>query len=136
MLKVIDDYKDIIPIIKEEDKKEMRINQNCGAGSRSMVIGADGYIRPCPLSPKLKFIGNILEEDFTDIFNKEKVKRIQEIIPPDIRNGCDPNCKYIQTCLGCYIKGIEKNKSENMCCSWITKNKLEDVLEMFKEDEQ
>ena len=88
----------------------------------------------CPLSPKLKFIGNIFKEDFTDIFDKPRVRRLQEIIPPDVRNGCDPDCKYLQSCAGCYIKGIEKNKTDNMCCEWIKKNHLEDVLEMFKEE--
>ena len=130
----INAYKDIIPIVKEEDKSEMKLHQNCGAGSRSIVIGADGNIRPCPLSPKLKFIGNIFKEDFTDIFDKPRVRRLQEIIPPDVRNGCDPDCKYLQSCAGCYIKGIEKNKTDNMCCEWIKKNHLEDVLEMFKEE--
>lgn len=134
--KIINDYKDIIPVIKEEDKSEMKLHENCGAGTRSVVIGADGYIRPCPLSPKLRFMGNVLKDDFKSVFDNPKIKRLQEIIPPDIRNGCDPDCKYLANCTGCYIKGIDKCKSNNMKCSWITKNHLEDVLEMFTEDQE
>mgnify|MGYP000804881607 FL=1 len=134
--KIINDYKDIIPVIKEEDKSEMKLHENCGAGTRSVVIGADGDIRPCPLSPKLRFMGNVLKDDFKSVFDNPKIKRLQEIIPPDIRNGCDPDCKYLANCTGCYIKGIDKCKSNNMKCSWITKNHLEDVLEMFTEDQE
>ena len=99
--KIINDYKDIIPVIKEEDKSEMKLHENCGAGTRSVVIGADGYIRPCPLSPKLRFMGNVLKDDFKSVFDNPKIKRLQEIIPPDIRNGCDPDCKYLANCTGC-----------------------------------
>lgn len=130
--KVVHDYKDIIPIIKEEDRSDMIKNDNCGSGSRSIVIGADGYIRPCPLSPKVKFIGNVFDEEFTDIFEKTDVKKLADIAPPDIRNGCDANCKYIHNCHGCYIKGFEKNKTSDTYCSWIIKNHLEDTLKLFK----
>lgn len=131
--KVIKDYKDIIPIIKEEDRSKKIKSGNCGSGTRSIVIGADGEIRPCPLSPKLNFIGNLFNEKFEDIFSKPAVKRLSEIPAPDIANGCDPNCKHLRSCYGCYIKGLEKNRVENTECPWITENHLEDVLELFKE---
>lgn len=130
--KVIKQYKDIIPIVKEEDRSEIIMSENCGSGTRSIVIGANGFVRPCQLSPKVGFMGNILEEGFTDIFNKPEIRRLAEIAPPDIRNGCDPECKHINRCHGCYIKGIEKNKHMDSPCSWVTKNHLEDVLAMFK----
>lgn len=129
--KVIREYKDIIPIVRENDNTGAKVRENCGSGTRSMVIGADGSVRPCQLSPKVNFMGNILEEEFTDMFSKPKIKRIGEVPPPDIRNGCDSECEHLNRCHGCFIKGIEKNKHMDSPCKWITENHLEDVLEMF-----
>ena len=129
---IIKKYKELIPIIKQEDRIKTIETENCGSGSRSIVIGANGDLRPCALSPKVKILGNVFEEKFSDIFKKDIIKKISNILPPHINNGCDNQCKYLLHCHGCYIKGFERNKIENMCCSWIKNNKLEDIFDLFK----
>lgn len=128
----IEKHKDLIPIIKQEDRAKTIEKENCGSGTRSIVIGADGEIRPCALSPKVNFMGNVFKENFKDIFKKENVRKISNILPPHIKNGCDKSCRYLLNCHGCFIKGFERNKINNSCCSWIKQNHLEEIFNLFK----
>lgn len=52
---VIDEFKDLIPIIPYERKRAA----NCGAGWKSIVISPFGEVRPCALFPKEFSLGNI-----------------------------------------------------------------------------
>lgn len=127
---IIEKYKDIIPIAKGED--HILGSQNCGSAVNSIMVGADGNIRPCALFPKMNIFGNIFEEDFEQIFKMDIYRRISQILPPDEKNGCDKKCKYYANCRGCYLKGLEHNRNEKEPCEWVKKNNLEDMLELYE----
>ncbi|WFR56987.1 radical SAM protein [Anaerocolumna sp. AGMB13025] len=127
---VIRKYRNIIPVIQSDDF--ISGSSNCGAGTVSILIGADGNLRPCALFPKIQGLGNINKEKFSDIFQKEIYKLIADIKPPSEANGCPNSCKYLYHCRGCYLKGLEKNKDSVQPCSWINFNRLEPVLEFYK----
>lgn len=127
---IVKRYKDIIPIVKGEE--HILGSQNCGSAVNSIMVGADGNIRPCALFPKMSIFGNIFEEDFEQIFNKNIYRRISQILPPSEENGCDKKCKYYANCKGCYLKGLEHNRNVKKTCEWIKKNNLEDMLEIYE----
>ena len=127
---IIEKYKDIIPIVKGED--HILGTQNCGSAVNSIMVGADGNIRPCALFPKMNLFGNIFEEDFEEIFKKDIYRRISQILPPSEENGCDKKCRYYANCKGCYLKGLEHNRNTKDPCEWIKKNKLEDMLKIYE----
>ena len=127
---IIEKYKDIIPIVKGEE--HILGSQNCGSAVNSIMIGADGNIRPCALFPKMTIFGNIFKENFEQIFKKDIYRRISQILPPGEDNGCDKKCKYYANCRGCYLKGLEHNRDVEEPCEWIKKNNLEDMLEVYE----
>lgn len=127
---VIKKYEKYIPIQQDQGYLEKR---NCGAGVNSIVIDATGRIRSCVLSPIWIDMGNLLDESFEEIMKKDIYKRLAKLLPPYLENGCDPECKYLLYCKGCYIKGFQTCKNMGKSCSWIKKNGLEDLYDMFKE---
>lgn len=53
-------YRNLIPIIESEDY--LRSSSNCGAGTNTILIGADGNLRPCPIFPKNKILKILMME--------------------------------------------------------------------------
>ncbi|MEX2803796.1 radical SAM/SPASM domain-containing protein [Streptococcus sp. H31] len=129
----VEKYRYLIPIIESEDY--LRSSSNCGAGTNTILIGADGNLRPCPIFPKNKIFKNINDGDMVEIFSNEIYQQISNIYPPSIENGCPKACPNYSNCFGCYMKGLESNvyrESENYC-PWITFNNLESFMEKYKE---
>lgn len=127
---VIKKYEKIIPI---QNEQRILNKRNCGAGVNSIVIDATGNIRPCVLSPSWCDMGNLLEKPFKKIMEMEIYKRLSKLLPPYKDNGCDPDCRYLSYCKGCYIKGFQTCKNMGKPCSWIKSNGIEDLLHTFIE---
>lgn len=125
---VIKKYERIIPIQQGE---EILGKRNCGAGTNSIVIDAEGKIRPCVLAPAWCDMGNLIENSFEDIMKKDIYKKLAAILPPCRENGCDPECRYLSYCRGCYLKGFQTCKNNGKTCVWISKNKLEELYDLF-----
>lgn len=125
---VIKKYEGIISIQQGE---EILGKRNCGAGVNSIVIDATGKIRPCVLAPAWCDMGNLLEDSFENIMEKDIYKRLAGILPPCKENGCDPECRYLAYCRGCYLKGFQTCKNMGKSCNWIRENELEELFDVF-----
>lgn len=125
-------YRALIPIIESEDY--LKSSSNCGAGTNTILIGADGNLRPCPIFPKNKIFKNINDGSMEEIFSDDVYQKISNIYPPSDENGCSKSCPNYSNCFGCYMKGLESNvdKAPEQYCSWITYNKLEKFMEQYK----
>lgn len=130
--KIISDYEDIIPIIPSE--YFLKISNNCGALSNSILVGSNGEIRPCAMFPKSSIFGNILYEDIKDILSKDIFKQILNLKPPHVDHGCNEQCPQYIHCLGCYMKGINQNLFKNKYCNWVYHNKIENIIQLLEED--
>ncbi|WP_251861396.1 radical SAM protein [Clostridium sp. Marseille-Q2269] len=122
-------YKEIIPIIESENY--LSGLKNCGAGTVSIVIGANGNIRPCVLTPKEISLGNVFNEDYKEIFEKDIFSDISSIKPPNTNNGCDKSCKDYYTCRGCYLKALNINSKREKPCDWVVSNNLNNILNWY-----
>ena len=125
---VIKKYENIIPIQQNQGILEKR---NCGAGINSIVVDANGNIRSCVLSPAWCDMGNIIEKPLKDIMKKDIYKRLAKVLPPYKENGCDPACRFLSYCKGCYVKGFQTCKNMGKSCSWIKKNNIEDLYNTY-----
>lgn len=126
---VMERYKGIIPIVESE--AYLKSSENCGAGINSVLVGADGDIRPCALFPKTTLFGNIIEEEYDDIFRKNIYKNISEVVPPGEKTGCPKYCEDFYHCNGCYMKGFEKNIGLEHPCEWIMENDYSELLNLY-----
>lgn len=127
---VIEKYQKMIPIARSEDK--ILGSENCGSAINSIIVGADGNLRPCALFEKTNLFGNIFKEEFEEIFQKDIYQKISGILPPSEENGCPKNCRNFVNCKGCYFKGLSHNRGKEKVCSWIEKNNLYEMLEIFE----
>lgn len=126
-------YKDIIPIIETDEF--LKTSSNCGAGTNSILVGADGNLRPCALFPKNTIFGNIFESNMEDIFSSETYQKLSEILPPSSQNGCPESCPKYNQCFGCYMKGLEANLNNDKYsyCPWVKYNELEKFMNYYKQ---
>ena len=60
----VDRYRGLIPIVDMDMRS--KVENNCGAGTISFLIGANGDIRSCALSRKTKEIGNIFQTELQE----------------------------------------------------------------------
>ena len=130
VLEVVEKYKDIIAI--EESEEYIKGLKNCGSGTISVAISPEGNIRPCVLPPKEISLGNIFDEDYREIFDRDIFSEIGKIKPPNKENGCAKDCKSYTICKGCYLKAFNINTENEEPCEWIVKNNLFKLLEGYK----
>lgn len=127
---ILERYKNIIPIVNRDNK--ILGSENCGSAVNSIVVGADGMIRPCALFPKMNIFGNIFEEDFKNIFERDIYRKVSAIVPPSEKAGCKKSCQYYVNCRGCYLKGLEKNRGKDDYCEWVKINHLEEMVKIYE----
>lgn len=130
---VIEEYRNVIPVIQEEVRAEGASRDNCGAGSNSVVISASGDIRPCNLFPEEVSFGNVLKQDWEDIFSSPTLRAVHDLPSPAVANGCNPKCPSRKYCQGCILHGLTQNawKNHPNYCSWVRTNHAEKLVEIF-----
>ncbi|MCY8512998.1 subtilosin maturase AlbA [Bacillus atrophaeus] len=126
---VIDEFKDLIPIIPYERKRAA----NCGAGWKSIVISPFGEVRPCALFPKEFSLGNIFHDSYESIFDSALVHKLWKAQAPRFSEHCKKDkCPFSGYCGGCYLKGLNSNKYHRKnICSWAKNEQLEDVVQLI-----
>ncbi len=113
-----------------KSKMESRLLQWGGnsAGRKLLNIDAEGNIKPDPFFPIT--IGNILDEEFLDIWRDNPTKLLRDLreFPRELKGKCK-DCRYLEICNGgsrsrayaiygdiwefdpsCYIEEIENEK--------------------------
>lgn len=121
--------KDYIPVIEREDHSG---KSYCGAGVRSMVIDGHGDIRPCVLFPKSKLFGNVINESYPDIFEKEIFQQMINLKAPSIEHGCNSDCPSLKYCQGCIFHAFNFSASYNPPCKWVEVNGYQPLNEILK----
>lgn len=91
------------------------VENNCGAGSRSIVFDPEGKVRPCAMFPE-EFSGTVL-------FKPDVRSKITEIISP--RKSICGDCEFLNYCAGCFLRGWVK-------CKWGHSQKVEEVFRWLK----
>ncbi len=106
-LEVNKKYYDIISSVK--NITEIGIEEtprNCGAGYRSIAIDPNGNVRPCLLvSNKVKFLGNIFEDNYLQMFNDSTVSNIyRKFNFSSMEESKCESCDYRYYCGSCMSK--------------------------------
>ncbi len=89
---------------------------NCGAGWLRIYIDAEGYVKPCPISPDSTRLGHI-SEGVAKVLGSAKTITFAEMNPPNAEGICR-GCPYASWCHRCFaramwiaMKGVE--------CRWM-----------------
>jgi len=90
--------------------------RNCGAGWRSFAIDYDGHVRACNFSRDSKKFGNILSDDYQDIFGQQANFLFHNAPSPGGRD-CQ-GCAYLLHCRGCFVKAFMVSESVYPACPW------------------
>ena len=87
------------PNLKQEMKNRLISWGGNSAGRKLLNIDSEGNVKPDPFFPKI--IGNILKEDFSDIWTKEPTELLEKlrIHPREISGKCK-DCDYLNICNG------------------------------------
>lgn len=132
---VVKEYGDYMPFVRRRDLRENRVN--CGAGTGRIVIGADGYVRPCLMLGKTKKFGNVLQQSLCDILASPAMRQMARVPEPSEKHGCPRECIHVSECFRCIARGFSRGKrrrNERSCyCAWIEKNRLQVLADEFSE---
>jgi len=83
---------------KEMEKRLIAWGGN-SAGRKLLNIDSEGFVKPDPFFPKK--IGNMINQDFTDIWTKEPTELLEKLrVHPRELSGKCKDCKYLNICNG------------------------------------
>ncbi len=87
------------PDLKQEMENRLISWGGNSAGRKLLNIDSEGNVKPDPFFPKI--IGNILDEDFSDIWTKKPIELLKKlrVHPREISGKCS-ECDYINICNG------------------------------------
>ncbi len=87
------------PKLKEQMKERLRMWGGNSAGRKLLNIDSEGNVKPDPFFPKI--IGNILHQDFSDIWTKDPMDMLQKLRehPRELTGKC-ATCEVIDICNG------------------------------------
>jgi radical SAM protein with 4Fe4S-binding SPASM domain len=87
------------PDYAEEMEKRLIAWGGNSAGRKLLNIDSEGFVKPDPFFPMK--IGNILRQDFSDIWTKEPTAILEELrIYPRTLSGKCEKCQYLPICNG------------------------------------
>jgi radical SAM protein with 4Fe4S-binding SPASM domain len=87
------------PSYAQEMKKRLIEWGGNSAGRKLLNIDSQGYVKPDPFFPMK--IGNILREDFSDIWTKKPVAMLEDLrVHPRTLSGKCESCNYLNICNG------------------------------------
>lgn len=127
---VLKDFATVIPIIVGEGHGT---NRNCGAGSGSVVMDPEGWLRPCAIFPATHGFGNLLTQSADEVYSSRFTELFTAAPCPNEAHGCPTECPSFAHCFGCTLKGLEKNASDlsRAYCTWAESNGLEELLDLY-----
>jgi radical SAM protein with 4Fe4S-binding SPASM domain len=106
--------------------------QNCGAGKTMWTFAPDGNVRPCcVLDEKYVVCGNLLREDFHEIFSREPAVSLSKMKSP-CEEMCG-DCKYLPHCSECICNGILMYKRIGDTCMWGSKTKISNWVNLTED---
>jgi radical SAM protein with 4Fe4S-binding SPASM domain len=117
---------------KELERRNITKGINCGAGSRSLVIGPTGLARPClMMSEDLISYGNLCEQSLVEILKTAPSGYLYEL-PAPTREICG-DCPMFMLCGGCIARPIHalkeiKEKGLDITCAWNEKYRFTDLV--------
>jgi len=87
------------PEYAEEMERRLIAWGGNSAGRKLLNIDSEGFVKPDPFFPKK--IGNILHQDFSDIWTNEPIELLEKlrVHPRELSGKCE-NCKYLNICNG------------------------------------
>ncbi len=87
------------PQYADEMKKRLKAWGGNSAGRKLLNIDSEGNVKPDPFFPA--YIGNILKEDFSDIWSNKPIELLQKlrVHPRELEGKCK-DCKYLEICNG------------------------------------
>ncbi len=87
------------PNLKDEMKSRLIAWGGNSAGRKLLNIDSEGNVKPDPFFPS--YIGNILNEDFSDIWTKKPIELLQKLrVHPRKISGKCSECDYLNICNG------------------------------------
>lgn len=111
-------YKTIEAVMANKDA-------NCGAGWRTFAInGASGNVRICLFLKEEGIIGNVDNDEYLEIFKKEKLDNFRFADAPSIYLDTCKECQHKEVCNGCMARAINVYRTENLECKWVEKYKI------------
>jgi len=100
---------------------------NCGVGKTMWCFAPTGNVRPCSvLDEKYVMCGNLLRDDFDEIFAREPATALQKTRSP-CRETCG-ECMYLPYCNECFCNGILMYKRIGNKCMWGEKMKVREWI--------
>jgi radical SAM protein with 4Fe4S-binding SPASM domain len=103
--------------------KQKNVENNCGAGWRSFVLGPTGIIRPCPMLPENYLsLGNIKNTPLLDVFSNPLTAFLYDLTSP--RNELCGDCKTIYNCGYCFARALFNQEKLGKSCDWALKTGL------------
>jgi radical SAM protein with 4Fe4S-binding SPASM domain len=87
------------PELKETMAQRLKEWGGNSAGRKLLNIDSEGNVKPDPFFPQ--YIGNILQQDFSDIWTKEPTALLEQLrVHPRVLGGKCAECQYINICNG------------------------------------
>lgn len=109
---------------------------NCGAGSRSLVLGPSGNVRPClMLGEEYGIFGNLLEEDYQTLVLRSPLSANYGIqLPNEVI--CE-GCYYTRFCYGCFTRPFHArehsyHRKMPFYCTWNEKTGYLDLMKQLE----
>lgn len=90
--------------------------RNCGAGHRTVAVGVDAGVRPCNFGDSLGRLGNLLTDDYHEIFSGPRSFQLANAPRP---GGVEClECEYFNFCQGCPSKAMSLVYQNGVKCRW------------------
>lgn len=119
--------------ISKVDLEKVEKITTCGICRDSVCIDPSGNIRTCvSCSSDLLYLGNILNDNWEDIYSGSKFLKLQEISWPSEKLDYCKNCLWLGFCSRCHMRAITKNvdlyQKDGYVCPWAIENDLQDFI--------
>lgn len=115
-------YPEFFFVSKEMERRLNSETYNCGAGSRAMVLGPGGIVRPCLLLPENHYsMGNLAGTSYCEFLKSTRTAYFYELNAPN-DTACG-NCNSHNFCMGCMVGPVlarenARQQNADFSCRW------------------